>query len=211
MNQTVNNIVIEVFFPSRGEKETPLGFYPSNTNLCYSFVGFWMACSFKRWVSNQTLIAEDPDAPQVHLLTVSVTLYHLWREVVQCAAHCPTSDLKKKKSGQRQKETISINQIMALSCVTSAAGVLTFSRFWTWNLLRSCARNLLKFVWKYETMGAVWFLTSKKAHGQTNQSLQFSAPHDSQGADSLAWYPGESPSSRGNKSAHQISPPWTYG
>lgn len=69
--------------------------------------------------------------------------------------------------------------------------------------------NLLQFL-KYETMGAVWFLTSKKVHGQTNQSLQFSVPHDSQAADSLAWYPGESPSSRGNKSGHRISPPWTY-
>ena len=65
--------------------------YLSNTNLHNSFVCFWMAGSFKRWVPDQAFVAEDPDAPQVHLLTVSVTLNHLWREVVQSPAHCLTS------------------------------------------------------------------------------------------------------------------------
>lgn len=53
------------------------------------------------------------------------------------------------------------------------------------------------------------FLTSKKVREQTNQSLQFSVLHDNQGADSLAWYRGESPSSRDSKWGHLISPPWT--
>lgn len=58
-----------------------------NTDLHYPLVGFCMAGSFKRWVSDQTFIAQDPDAPQVHLLTVSVSLNHLRREVVQCPTH----------------------------------------------------------------------------------------------------------------------------
>lgn len=62
----------------------------SNSHLCYLFVGFRWGWSFKWWVSNQTLKAENPNTPQVHLLTVSATLNHLWREVVKCAAHCPS-------------------------------------------------------------------------------------------------------------------------
>lgn len=54
-----------------------------------------------------------------------------------------------------------------------------------------------------------WFLTVEKVHEQTNQSLQFSALHDSREAGSLAWCHDESLSSHGNTLEHQISPPCT--
>lgn len=49
----------------------------------------------------QALEAEDPDAPQVHLLTVGVALNHLWREVVQRPAHCTTSGWVQNKEVSR--------------------------------------------------------------------------------------------------------------
>lgn len=63
----------------------------SSTNLYNSFVGFYLVCSFKWWITDQTLVTEDPYAPQVYLLTVCVALNHLWGEVVHCPTHCTTS------------------------------------------------------------------------------------------------------------------------
>lgn len=63
--------------------------------------------------------------------------------------------------------------------------------------------------WHYGTLMALWFLTLEKVHGRTNQNQQFSALHDSQEADSLAWCHDESLSSHGSTSAHRISPPCT--
>ena len=64
----------------------------NNTNLRDSFVCVWMAGRFKRGVANYAFIAEDPNAPQVHLLTVGVALDHLWREVIQCPTHGAASE-----------------------------------------------------------------------------------------------------------------------
>lgn len=61
-----------------------------NPNLCNSPIRFCVVGSFKWWVANQTFIAEDPNGPQVHLLSVGVPLDHLWREVVQRPAHRTT-------------------------------------------------------------------------------------------------------------------------
>lgn len=55
-----------------------------------------MAGSFKRWVANQAFVAEDTNAPQIHLLTVGVALNHLRRKVIQCPAHCATPGVKGK-------------------------------------------------------------------------------------------------------------------
>lgn len=51
-------------------------------------VCFIVRSTLKGRVSHQQLVAEDADAPQVHLFIVHAPLNHLWRQVVQGAAHC---------------------------------------------------------------------------------------------------------------------------
>ena len=46
-----------------------------------------VAAGLKGGVADQTLVAEDADAPQVHLLVVSVAHDHLWGQVVQGPTH----------------------------------------------------------------------------------------------------------------------------
>lgn len=154
---------------------------PASTNLHNSFVGFRVARRFKRWVADQALVAENPDAPQVHLLTVGVAFNHLWRQVVQGPAHCTTPGWVQNKEMRRaSKERRD----------TAASGRVTQSRV---------APDIM----------LLQFFTLEMVHGRTNQNLQSLAPRDSPTADSLAWCLDESLSSHGNTLVHQISPPCT--
>ena len=59
------------------------------THLSDSGVRLRVAGGLEGGVANQTLVAEDADTPQVHLLIVRVALHHLWGQVVQGPTHRP--------------------------------------------------------------------------------------------------------------------------
>lgn len=65
-----------------------------NTNLSDALVCFRVAGRLERRVSHQTLVTQHTDAPQIHLLIVSVTLDHLRRKIVQRATHGAASETR---------------------------------------------------------------------------------------------------------------------
>ena len=74
--------------------------HPQDSHLGDSLVRLGVAGGLKGGVADQTLVAEDPDTPQVHLLVVSVALDHLWGQVVQGPTHRPPP------SGAQQKKSV---------------------------------------------------------------------------------------------------------
>ncbi len=63
-----------------------------------------MALGFERWTANQKLIAEDSEAPQIHLLIVCFTLNHLWRKIVQRTAQRRPPD-RQQQTHDKHKNT----------------------------------------------------------------------------------------------------------
>lgn len=53
--------------------------YPGNSS-----VGFLICFCFKRWLSYKEFIAQNPQAPNIHLLIMCSSLNHFRRQVVKC-------------------------------------------------------------------------------------------------------------------------------
>lgn len=51
----------------------------------------------ERRLAHEELVAQDAQAPLVHRRVVRLALHHLWRQIVQRAAHCLAPDGKKTK------------------------------------------------------------------------------------------------------------------
>lgn len=69
-------------------------------------VGLIVGVALKGRISHQQLVAEHPNAPQIHLLIVCSPLDHFWGQIVQSSTHClsPRGEQRKEHCAEAQNK-----------------------------------------------------------------------------------------------------------
>ena len=65
----------------------------------------------ERRVANEKFVTEDSETPQINFLIVSLSLDHLWRQVIQCSTEGGTSGKKSTTMFFQQNELACVNVI----------------------------------------------------------------------------------------------------
>lgn len=76
----------------------------------YPAVSLLVTFCFKRWFPNKELITKDTQTPQVHLFIMGSSLYHLWRQVVQCSTQSGSPEEGKRNMQQCRGAKINLHK-----------------------------------------------------------------------------------------------------
>ena len=58
------------------------------TNAEYVIEGFALTFCFERWFPCYKFVAENPEAPYIDALIITITFYHLWGDIIWGSTEC---------------------------------------------------------------------------------------------------------------------------